>query len=82
MTMGDYARYRLSVFARQEASAIVVYLRYAAARDDTGTTRRAVDAALRAFWLDRAQQAPTGSELEDHVRHEADFNAAILNRRS
>jgi hypothetical protein len=61
MTLGDCARYRLSVFAREEAVAIVAYLRHVTARDDRGLSDGAVDAALRLFWLSRAQHAPTVS---------------------
>ena len=81
MTMGDYARYRLSVFAREEAGAIVTYLRFSAARDDIGISSRAIDAALRLFWVDRADHAPTSAKLDAHLREEDAFNAAILGRR-
>jgi hypothetical protein len=77
MTIGDYARFRLSVFTREEASAVVLYLRYAAERDDGGTTRRAVEAALRTFWLDRARHAPTWDELDDHLRGEDEFQRSL-----
>jgi hypothetical protein len=79
MTYGDYARYRLSVFTREEAKAIVAYLRYAAARDDIGITAEAVESALERYWLDRAENAPTADELEARVAEEDAFSQAILN---
>src|ERR1700730_17628385 len=45
MTSADYARYRLSVFTREEASAIVAYLNYMQETDTHGmNTRQIVDA--------------------------------------
>ena len=76
MTQGDYARFRLSVFTREEAAAIVDYLRFAAERNPD-TAREPVDAALQQFWLDRARQAPQAADVADHQREEQAFNAAI-----
>ena len=80
ITQGDYARWRLSVFAREEAVAIVEYLRYAAARDDLGTTADAVESALDRFWLARAASAPTCTELRDHLAAEEAFTQALLQK--
>ena len=63
ITMEDYARFRLSVFAREEASVIVDYLKFARDRDDIGLTRDAVDAALERFWLARLDRAPSAADL-------------------
>jgi hypothetical protein len=63
ITTEDYARFRLSVFSREEASAIVDYLQFARERDDLGLTRDAVDAALQRFWLERARSAPAMADL-------------------
>jgi hypothetical protein len=63
-TTFDYARYRLSVFAREEARAIVAYLSWK--RDAVGANEaeiRSIDAALAMFWRDRVQSAPTVQDL-------------------
>jgi hypothetical protein len=65
MTWMDYARYRLSVFPREEAGAIVAYLRW---RQDPGQgwddgERATIEAALTGFWLERAHSAPTAADL-------------------
>jgi hypothetical protein len=77
MTFEDAARHRLSVFTREEAAAIVAYLRYRGGRDDLGLDRRAIEAALTAFWLERSRSAPTALELADHLRREAEYFAAL-----
>ena len=68
----DHARYRLSVFAREEASAIVDYLRWrqelAIGEDpDEATT---IGVALDRFWVERARSAPTQDDLEARVQRE------------
>ena len=67
ITWEDYARYRLSVFAREEAAAIVSYLRYRRETDTLGTARDPVARALDRFWLERAASAPTVGMLEEHL---------------
>jgi hypothetical protein len=69
----DYARYRLSVFAREEAAAIVEYLRSRRDRDPGGLDGPAITAALDAFWLDRVEHAPTQAMLRRHVEAEAAY---------
>jgi hypothetical protein len=81
MTSEDAARHRLSVFCREEARAIVAYLACRRERDDSDLTREAVDAALGAFWRDRAAAAPTADELEAHVEAERAFGEAISRER-
>jgi hypothetical protein len=64
ITWYDYARYRLSVFPREEATAIVAYLSWK--RDaETGDerARQTIAAALSAFWVDRAANAPSAETL-------------------
>jgi len=63
MTWYDYARYRLSVFAREEAAAILAYLTWKRDRSDFPHERRAIDAALETFWRDRAANAPPVAAL-------------------
>jgi hypothetical protein len=77
LTCCDSARYRLSVFAREEAAAIVAYLTYKRDHDPDGLDRAPIDAALTGFWLERAQTAPLGEELRQHVREQEEYLAAI-----
>ena len=69
----DYNRYRLSVFCRVEAAAIVAYLHYTQTKQaDPATT-----AALEDFWLARAEQAPTSIDLAEHLDREHAFLTAV-----
>jgi hypothetical protein len=77
MTFCDYARYRLSVFTKEEAKAIVAYLKYRRDTEIHGIDRDQIDAALNSFWLDRAEHAPSGESLEKHMREENEFVAEI-----
>ena len=77
MTWSDHAQFRLSVFTREEARAIVSYLRYRRHIDTHGIHTAAIDAALDAFWLQRARHAPSWESLEAHVREEDAYIAAI-----
>lgn len=79
MRWEDYARFRLSVFTREECAAIVAYLEYRRERPDA-LDREAIDAALRLFWLERARTAPTQEELATHLRREAEHLTALLSR--
>ena len=54
MTSYDYARYRLSVFTREEADAIAAYLTFKRDCDPDVIDRAAIDSALETFWLERA----------------------------
>jgi len=36
-----------------------------------------INAALELFWLDRAENAPTGEKLKQHVKEEQEYLAAI-----
>jgi hypothetical protein len=77
VTFFDYARFRLSVFAREEAQAIVAYLQHQRDTDTVGVTRSEITAALDAFWLDRAAHAPDHDALEAHLAREVEEFAAI-----
>jgi hypothetical protein len=79
-TFEDYARYRLSVFTREEAGAIVAYLQHKHAAAETDLERNYIDAALRAFWLDRARSAPTAASLERHIAEQEEYAAAVRAR--
>jgi hypothetical protein len=79
LTFNDHARFRLSVFCREEAKAIIDYLTY---KRDTGEEfhRAHIQAALKAFWLDRAANAPEAARLKQHVEEERQYVAAIAQR--
>jgi hypothetical protein len=64
ITWADYYRYRLSVFTREEAQAIVSYLVYKRERDAMNIEKPRIDAALEKFWLGRAEHAPTAESLK------------------
>lgn len=78
MTFYDYARWRLSVFTREEAAAIVAYLRFKRASDPLQLQTKQIDAALDLFWLERAESAPTAESIERHLWEEAAYLAAIM----
>jgi hypothetical protein len=59
MTFSDYARFRLSVFTKEEAKAIVAYLIYMRDRDIHGINSDQIKSALDSFCLDRAENAPS-----------------------
>jgi hypothetical protein len=77
LTFGDSARFRLSVFAREEAAAIVAYLTYKRDHDPNGLGRGPIEAALAGFWLERARAAPPAEELRHHIREQEEYLAAI-----
>ena len=77
MTFYDYARWRLSVFCREEAQAIKLYLEYKRDIDLDKLHQEQIDAALNLFWLDRANNAPLAESLLKHLRAEAEYLAAI-----
>lgn len=77
MTSFDYARFRLSVFSREEAAAIATYLEYRRERDSTPLDRESIDAALELFWRERAKGAPTTADLAAHTAAEAEYAAAL-----
>ena len=77
MTSYDYARWRLSVFSREEANAIVAYLEFKRDLDPDVIDRTAIDEALESFWLERARTAPQAESLEQHVAEQEAYVAAI-----
>ncbi len=77
MTSYDYARYRLSIFTREEANAMVAYLEFKRDSDPEVIDREAIDAALDSFWLERAQTAPPAESLEQHIAEQEEYLAAI-----
>lgn len=78
MTFEDAARQRLSVFCREEAAAIVAYLRYRRETPDgLPSTRREIDAAIAAYWDGRARHAPPRAALDAHLAAEREYLNAI-----
>lgn len=73
MTFYDYARYRLSVFTREEAAAIVAYLEYKRDSDESGLERERIEAALDSFWMERVEKAPSSEDLRRHLADKEDF---------
>lgn len=79
-TWYDHARYRLSVFTREEAVAIVAYLEYKRDFDDDLLDKEGIDAALRLFWSERARTAPSAGSLEQYIAEQEEYLAAIRSR--
>ena len=80
ITWSDYARHRLSVFVREEAQAIVAYMTCKCEHGATDLDKSRIDAALKEFWSDRAENAPTRKEVEAHLQEETEFYAAFAGR--
>jgi hypothetical protein len=72
----DHARFRLAIFTREECAAIVAYLGFRRERDGA-LDAPAIDAALAAFWDERAAHAPTADDLDAHLRAEDEFHRAL-----
>jgi hypothetical protein len=81
MTFVDYARYRLSIFTREESSAIVSYLEFVRGRESRASERGSIDEALDRFWRERAASAPTRERLARHVAEEAIYLDAVMRRK-
>jgi hypothetical protein len=75
MTFHDRARFRLSVFTREEATTIVDYLRYR--RDIEEIDTAVIDAALDSYWLERTRTAPAAADLTRHLVAEDEFFNAL-----
>jgi hypothetical protein len=74
----DYLRYRLSVFTREEAAAIVEYLVWRRAQARSPLDEPFIDGALSLFWRERAHSGPTRAMLAEHLREEAEYVAALM----
>jgi hypothetical protein len=77
MTFNDYARYRLSIFSREEAEAIVQYLRHKQQNDQLGIDYDQIESALVSFWLERVDNAPTSEQIEEYLHEERDYIEAL-----
>lgn len=74
----DHARRQLSVFIREEAAAIIDYLRWRQmSAADNEDQVRTIDAALQLFWLERARSAPTAESLRQQEAEERAVYEAI-----
>jgi hypothetical protein len=82
MTFSDSARFRLSVFTREEARAIVTYLNYKRQTDTYEMNTRQIDDALNVFWIDRAEHAPSAENLKTYLREEKEFLGYLLKKNS
>ena len=61
----------------QGRSAIVAYLEFKRDLDPNVIDRKAIDAALKSFWLERARTAPQARSLEQHIAEQQAYLAAI-----
>jgi hypothetical protein len=75
-TFYDYARYRLSVFTREETEAVVVYLQHKRDAAIIALEKERIEAALNAYWLERARTAPSAAELKQYLAEQSHFLAA------
>ncbi len=81
ITFADVARRRLAVFTREEAAAIVAYLSWRRETDRDAIDCPAIDAALKAFWRDRAAHAPTADDLARHLEEDREYVDALMRDR-
>lgn len=77
MTSHDYARYRLSVFTKEEAKAIIAYLRYKRDSDSFSLEKDCIDGALNSFWVERSLNAPSAESLKQHMAEEEKYFAEL-----
>lgn len=78
LTFYDYSRYRLSVFSCEEAGAIVNYLEFKREHDPGGLNQEQITAALNLFWYEQARSAPGYESIQEHLRTEEEYIAALL----
>ena len=72
-TLFDYARYRLSIFTREESAAIVQYLEWKRDSADLPAIGKTIEAALDGFWRERVRSAPSAKELLDQQKEQQTF---------
>ncbi|MGE5221456.1 MAG: DUF6714 family protein [Omnitrophica WOR_2 bacterium] len=81
-TLYDYHRYRLSIFKREEAGAIVAYLQFKRDFDPEVFDQAGIDSALNLFWLDRQRSAPSAAELRQYLAGQEAYLAAVRAQKS
>lgn len=79
MRFYDYARYRLSIFTREEAEAIVAYLIYREEVDEGGVYSSEIKSALNSFWLERVNTAASTQKVLQYLSDEDRYQSALLN---
>ena len=62
---------------REEAQAIVAYLRYRRHSEPFDIDKKQIEAALNLFWLERTKKAPPAESLRQHLIEEEEYLAAI-----
>jgi len=77
MTFYEYALYRMSIFIREEARAIVAYLRYKMDSDPEELNNEEIKKSLDLFWLERAEKAPSEEIIAAYMQEEEDYLSAI-----
>jgi hypothetical protein len=77
MTWYDYARYRSSIFTREEAKAIVAYLRHKRDSGSSGLDKENVDGALHSYWMERSLKGPSAESLKQHMAKEEEYLAEL-----
>lgn len=78
MTFYDYARYRLSIFTREEAQAIAAYLIFKRVSDSERISETAIEAALNSFWNERAKEAASRAEVDQYFLEEEKYLNALF----
>ncbi len=73
----DYARYRLSVFTKEETKAIVAYLNYQRDSDSLCLDKERIDGALQSFWIERSLTAPSAESLKGYIAEEEKYLAEL-----
>jgi hypothetical protein len=76
-TTADHARYKLSIFTREEASAIVAYLEAKRDGDPGSPDKPRINAALDSFWLERTRTAPAAEDLRRQLTERSEYLDAI-----
>lgn len=80
MTWRDHTWFRLAVFTREEAVAILAYLEYKRDAEPDAFDHADIVAAIEEYWRSRAQSAPTHEQLRAHTEAEERFLKAIGGR--
>lgn len=76
-TWYDYACYKLSIFTREEAEAIVAYLQYKMGVQDLKESQDRIRAGLDLYWLERSRTAPTEATLAEQLKQEQEIYSAV-----
>lgn len=76
-TWYDHACFKLSIFTREEAEAIVAYLRHRLEIEELDEAKARIQAGLDLYWLERARTAPRSCDLSDHLKREDEIYRAI-----